>query len=189
MGFALEANGALAPTWPHIICAGAADLSGRGWAWHDDESRRPCFVAEVAAPADLVAAAIDGRELAGIDRLLAIARLREEIPGGLQRVFCKECPACGGNHLERAARAIRAVKLIHPDAIEALRQAKVPESLLCEPYRRKKGAQGAVDPAKGERQSRAKGLTVWLGDFERTRLAQIAFASQYALRAGRATRW
>lgn len=180
MGFALESDGATAPEWPHLRCGDAATGTGRGWAWHDDESRRSCFSGEtVAAPADLVANAIDGRALAGVDRLLSIARLRERTPGGILRVFRNPCRACGGNHWERAQRAIRSVGLIHPDAIDLLRRAQVPESFLCEPRYLKKGDLRGEEPRKARRT-----LPVWKGDAVRTRAAQLIFASQYALENG-----
>ena len=160
-----------------MICHGE---DGLGWAWHEDERRRACFVGEIAAPAELVAQAIDGRELAGVDRLLAIVRLKEESPFGLQRLFRIECPACGADHYERAKRAIRVVPFIHEAAIERLRAARVPEHLLCEPrYRRS----GETEPAADVKPKLA-GLPVFLGNTDRTLAAQLAFARQYALKKG-----
>lgn len=176
MGAAFECDGAEAPAWPHVRCTGASDRARCGWAWHDDPERRACFSADaIAAPADLVADAIDGRALAGVDRLLAIARLHELTPGGLLRIFRDRCPACGGNHRERARRAVRAVKLIHPGAIDLLRQAQVPESLLSEPRYLKRGSGRSPDRGNAKR-----GLPVWKGEPRLTFMAQTWFAIGYA---------
>lgn len=177
MGFSLLSDGAEPPPWPHIICAGS------GYAWHDDEDRRACYVGEVGVDAPVVAAAIDGRDLPGVDRLLAVARMREEAPGSIIRAFRVSCPVkgCGGNHLERAERAMRALKrYVHPEAIDALRIARVSERILCEPRIRRKGTEER--DRKGAKRDR---LPVWVGDPERTRIAQIAFASQYAAKRSR----
>ena len=185
MGYLLaDAEDAKPPPWPHVICAGGPCCEGRGWAWHDEIERRPCFAGiEVAAPAELVARAIDGRELAGVDRLLAIEELHQESPGGLRRLFPIECPVCKGNHWERAKSARRAVRVVHPDAIAILRAARVPESLLREPRKRRPG-QPEKPPSVKRKRAPLKSLPVWLGDPVRTRVAQIAFARQYALEKG-----
>lgn len=201
MGFALETSGHGAPQWPHIVCAGDANLSGRGWAWHDAENRRRCYAMTggLAASAIVVAAAIDGHTLPGVDKILAIATLSEEIPGLMKRVFRRECAACKRDHYQRAQWALMAVKYIHPDAVSALRRANVPERLMREPLIREVGARLPEDPEEIKRLlanedtdhelakkvkraiRRAHNLPVWLNDPERTRLAQIAYARQYAL--------
>jgi len=181
MGYCLEIDGGGMPPHPHIFCAGGPDLEGRGWAWHDDPRWQRCFSADaVAAPAPLVAAAIDGRELAGIDRLLAIAELRQEISNGYLRVFRSPCPACGANHRERADRACRVVRHIHPDVVPLLREARVPEGRLREPRYLRRGslAEDRKDRKDRQQSARARRIPVWPGDVERTRLAQLAFASK-----------
>ena len=184
VGFLFSSTpGAEAPPWPHVVCAGGPALEGRGWAWHEDEQRRRCYVGEIAAPADLVARAIDGRELAGVDRILAIVELHGESPGGLVRLFRIECPACRANHWERAKRALRVAPVIHQDAVALLRAARVPEALLCEPRKRRVG-QPEKPPSVKRKRAPLKSLPVWLGDAGRTRLSQIAFARQYALEKG-----
>ena len=173
MGFRLEANGATAPNWPHISCFD-------GWAWHDKPDQLGCFSGEkVAAPAQLVAEAIDGRTLPGIDRILAVERLHQKIHAGIFRVFQKECSACGSNHQERAKRLLRAVKVIHPTVIDLLREARVPESLLCQPRFRKHG-----EPRSEARKGVRATLPVWPGDPGKTHLAQAAFAIRYASMCG-----
>src|SRR6185369_6676756 len=131
----LAAESDAPPSHPHLICTGrAGDCDGRGWAWHDDEDRRACFSGDkpITADARLVANAIDGRELPGIDRILAIAELRKQTSERIiRRIFHEECPVCGANHLERAERAIRAAReIVHPGAIPALRRARVAERWL-----------------------------------------------------------
>lgn len=183
MGFALISDGAAPPAWPHIVCAGeAGTCEGAGWAWHEDERRRACFIGPAPAPAPMVAAAIDGRELPGIDRILAIVALRAESPGSIVRLFRNPCPACEGNHLERAEQAIRTAKHIHPEVIEALRSARVPEHLLRQP--------NIIDP-RNERPlpedprkvksllRKKKHLPVFLGKDSATKAAQLAFAIHY----------
>lgn len=172
MGFTLDLNAP--PNWPHIVC------TGTGYAWHEDKSRQRCFVGEVSAPAQIVAAAIDGRDLPGIDRILAILALKEHSgTAGLVRVFRAHCPRCEGNHLERATRALRALSSIHPDAYEALRKAWVPENSLCEPRIKKKGKPESGEPDKKPGRRR---IPVYQGDAAKTRAAQIAFAVQYQMR-------
>lgn len=166
------------PSCPHVVCAGDASGLGRGWAWHSDPHRQPCFASVgVAAPCDVVGDAIDGAALCGVDRLRAVLALREASPGGFLRVFRVACSVCGANHLERAERAVRAMRCyVHADAVEALREACVPESLLVQP---------SLLGVSRSRPSRARrklpaSLPVWPGDPQRTRLAQVAFAVQYA---------
>lgn len=76
---------------------------------------------------------------------------------------------------------MRALKrYVHPSAIEALRLAFVSEYILCNPRIRKKGAD-----ARPYRRNASPRLPVWVGDPERTRIAQIVFASQYAAKKSR----
>lgn len=179
MGYVLEENGGTAPKHPHIFCAGDENLKGRGWAWHDNLRYQECYSTDsVAAAAPLVAAAIDGRELPGVDRLLAIAHLRRAVVAGYMRIFQNPCRACGSNHRERADRAIRVVQHIHPGAIATLRAARVPEGCLREPRYIGLGYQKAED--EETRRRKAKYLPVYLGDPDKTRVAQILFAVRYA---------
>jgi hypothetical protein len=184
MGFALEENGGVAPAHPHIFCAGDENLKGRGWAWHDHPNYRDCYSTDaVAAAAPLVAAAIDGRELPGVDRLLAIARLKKEVVAGYMRIFQNPCKACGSNHRERADRAIRVVQqYIHPGAVATLRAARVPEGNLREPRFLRHGCQ--VEEDEKSRKRKARCLPVWLGDPDKSRAAQILFAIRYASSCG-----
>lgn len=198
MGFSLESEEGTRPEWPHFACAGDANGVGRGWAWHDDERRRACYSSDrmVAASAKTVSSALDdGRELPGIDRLLAIAELREE--GGaacLRRIFPDPCPRCGADHWKRAERALLAVRHVASAAIPAIRAAHVPEGLIRVPLLREPGFQVPSDERKlkemlanpnlarkVKRHIRLRNnLPVWVGDPARTKLAQIAWATQYA---------
>lgn len=178
MGFSLLSQGAKPPEWPHVVCvAESADESG--FAWH--ETRQPCFVATVSLPARLVAAAIDGRDVPGIDHLLSIARVREEAPGAFRHLFRSECPACDADHKTRALAAIRLTKkYIHEGAIAALRKAKVPEFRLVHPWFVDRPA--PEDPERAARYvERMLNLPV-CASRERTLQAQLAYANQYALR-------
>lgn len=188
MGVLLFTDDTSPPPWPAIFCVGDAALKGRGWAWHDDEARRRCFGGlEIAASADVVAAAIDGRDLPGVDRALAIVALSEETGTRmLRRVFRPSCPHCGGNHAERATAALRAIRgtrqvhaYVHKGAIDALRSAHVPERYLYQPR--------IIRPKAEEKPSDrySAHLPLILGDAERTRLAQIAFAQRYEARRNR----
>lgn len=184
MGYILEEEGGTAPSHPHIFCVGDANLKGRGWAWHNNPRYQPCYTTDaVAAPAPLVAAAIDGRELPGVDRLLAIARLRHEIVSGYMRIFQNPCQACGANHRERAERAIRILPHIHPGAVPTLRAAKVPEGCLREPRYMLRGTPREREDDKNARR-KARCLPVWLNEPDKTRIAQIAFAIRYASSCG-----
>lgn len=199
MGVLLAGEGVSPPPGPAILCVGGGDLAGRGWAWHEDEVRRLCFAGiEIPAPAELVANAIDGRGLPGMDRALAIVRLREEIGAHdlLRRLFRRECPRCGANHQERPIAAVRAVlgtrdvcAYVHPGAVEALRRAYVPERYLYQPRIIRPKSEGGPqpDPEVLARKARryADHLPVFVGEPERTRLAQICYAQQYEARKAR----
>jgi hypothetical protein len=161
-----------------------------GYAWHGDERRRACFTGgargapygTVAAHARLVSAAIDGRHLTGVERLLAIQALERASPIGLRRLFLRTCiaPGCDACHFERASRALRALaEYVHPDAVLALWRAGVPEKFLVEPT-----FMTAAELATGDPR-RVRYLPVWRGDDRHTFTAQIAFAGRYAARRGR----
>lgn len=179
MAFSLLSDGATKPTWPHISCPGS------GFAWHSDPRKQACFTGEVAVDADIVGRAIDGRDMTGIDRVLAIAALREETTGiVVHRIFREKCPACGANHLELAEQAIRSArKIIHPGAIEALRENEVPIDLLLR-RRPNKGQSGPPkDESEAKRRARAMRYLPFVdGDSTKTKAAQIAFAVQYGMR-------
>lgn len=185
MGYILEENGGTAPSHPHIFCVGDANLKGRGWAWHNNLRYQECYTTDaVAASAPLVAAAIDGRELPGVDRLLAIAHLRHEVVAGYMKIFQNPCRACGANHRERADRAIRIVPHIHPGAVATLRAARVPEGCLREPRYLGPGMSKEGDENDKNVRRKARCLPVWLGDPDKTRVAQILFAIRYASSCG-----
>lgn len=192
MAFALEDGGATAPEWPHVVCAGS------GWAWHEEPRLRACFVATVSAPAQIVSAALGQAGNAPIDRLLAIGALNENSNVVLERVlriFRDRCGTCGSNHRELALQTLRILRHIHPGAVPALRKAMVPERRILHPHVHDREIQ-TTDPAEleklladarvGKRVKRllrtADNLPVWPGEPERTRVAQIAFARQYALK-------
>lgn len=188
MGFLLEKDDeTAAPPWPHVRCVGAADGEGRGWAWHDDPRRQACFSSKsvlgetivVATRAPLIAAAIDGRTLPGIDRLLAIVQLQVESPGSLVRIFRHECSVCGADHKRRVDRLLVAASLIHEGAYAALRDARVSERRLREPEIR-------PVPHGSPQKSRVRlgNIPAWPHDPARNRLAQIAYAQQYRLISG-----
>lgn len=203
MGFILEEAGDR-PEHPSVFCTGAADLSGRGWAWHDDPRRQRCFsaaVGDIAASAPLVAMAISGF---GVDGMLAIAQLAEQLPGAIARLFPRACPACDGNHFKRAIRIRAAVKCIHEAAIPAIRAANVAEYLLRIPYFCSAETQSIASAARNPEEKKRlladpdarkrrlvkrvlltqNHLPFWAGNPERTRVTQIAFAHQYRLRKG-----
>ncbi len=196
MGLLLAVDDVAAPAWPAVLCAGGAGGDGRGYAWHDEPRRRPCFAGvEVPAPAAIVAAAIDGRELAGIDRCLAILALKDE--GGvfsLRRLFPHTCRVCGEDHEKRAAAALRVVDprarrdpYAHQGAIEALRHARVPDRFLFQPRLVRPLLSGRErSRVELERLDRYRAhLPVFIGDPERTRIAQIAYAQRYEDQRGR----
>lgn len=196
MGFLLEEEGVVKPSHPHIVCAGGPELEGRGWAWHDDLRCQLCYSGtEVAAPAPMVSAAMNGQELTGIDRLLAAAVLKQEIGMAIWRIFQKVCPVCGKDHRERVDRSCRIMKYIHPDAVPFLREARVPESHIRTPRQIKKGSRAAdleleeqakklgpkeLKVFRRNQTRRNKSIPVCIGDPDRTRAAQIAFAIKHA---------
>lgn len=178
--FSTLAEGAHPPDWPHIVCV------GDGFAWHREPRVRPCFVGEVSVDASVVALAIDNRHLPGIDRLLAIATLRESTSWTVvRRIFREKCPACGANHLELAEQAIRVVRgIVHPGAIGALRDAGVPSGLLRKHRAMPRGPESPPkDEAEAKRRARAMRYLPFVdGDATKTKAAQIAFAVQYGMR-------
>lgn len=201
MGFILQDDG-VAPEHPSVFCIGAANGSGRGWAWHDNRRRQHCFssaLGDMAASADLVASAICA---ADIDGMLSLAQLAQEMPGIISRLFPRQCPACGGNHYKRAAQIKAAVKHIHDGAVKALRAAHVPEYLMRYPYlcddkthdianrlndasAREKLPTDAATTKLVRRILRTRGnLPVWIGDPSRTKLMQIGYAHRYRLKKG-----
>ena len=202
MGFLFAVDGAGPPAWPHVVCSGTATAERRGWAWHDDERKRKCFAASVVdipLPADIVSAAIDGRSLPGIDRLLAVQAVHDEARGTFRKLFRSPCRECGADHLKRASRLIVALKLIHPDAWPALRKAYVPERWLAEPRLFLRGEVApsrdpdelrrlvaAADPPTAKRirflANRYRSIPSYDGEPDRTRIAQIAFATQFLLK-------
>lgn len=195
MSWALDEGGE-PPKHPHIRCAGGAGSEGRGWAWHGEPNRRGCYVGEVAAGAELVSAAIDGRDLPGIDRMLAVVTLQAESPASIRKLFRLPCPACSANHRERVLQIIRAMEHIHPDAFPALRAAEVPEGRMRSPFFRDRNVRVPEDPSEIKRLladpekrkvterllAASRNLPVWPEDRAKTRLAQMAYAKQYAMR-------
>lgn len=161
----------LAPAGPHVICDG-------GFAWHDNDRMRACFVGDVSADVTMVDMAINAvgdrtRPQANltpaIDRLIAICDLRNATTSlVMRRLFREECPNCGANHWEVIRQSVRAVeRFIHPGAIEAIRNARVPVVHLRFPDVRSPGA------------TKRKGIPVIPGDDEGTKLAQIAYAMRF----------
>ncbi len=201
MGFLFAVDGG-PPAWPHIVCDGTATAERRGWAWHDDQRKRKCFASSVVSvplPADIVSAAIDGRALPGIDRLLAVAAVHEEARGTFRKLFRSPCRECGADHLKRASRCVLAIKLIHQDAWPVLRRAHVPERWLSEPRLFLRGEVAPPmdkeevsrliaesDPPAAARVRflyyRRRSIPAYDGDPDRTRIAQIAFATQFLLK-------
>lgn len=120
----------------------------------------------------------------------------------MRLIFRVECPACGaGNHRERVLQILRAAPHIHTGAVDALRSALVPERRLLWPlvYGRDEsplpedpdGLKKLFADADAKKKRRIRflfarrlNLPVFPDDAARTRLAQIAWAEQYALRAG-----
>lgn len=130
--------------------------------------------------------------------MLAITELAKVSPGCIGRIFRKECPACGGNHYERASQILRVVKYIHPDAISAIREARVPERYLTAPFFADAAVEIPSDPAELDRALKDPKfgralrrtmrlryhLPVWRNDAAKTRLVQIGYAHKYRLKKG-----
>jgi len=190
------------PKWPHIVCHGDANGEGAGWAWCVEVARRPCFSGESAnAPAKLVAEAINGVGLSGVDRMLAVVTLRQETGGGFLRIFRDPCPACEGDHRKRVERLLHAERFIHAAALPFLRAANVPEVLIREPFFRQpneeplpltlrelrrmlEGADAQRKKKVKRRWELSKNIPVWVNDPNRTKMSQIRFAQMYAARRG-----
>lgn len=206
MGFLVEMQNETAPEWPHFRCSGDGVGSGRGWAWQENERRRPCFSSErdINAPAALVAMAIDGGEprighpIPGIDRMLAVATLRKCAGNGFLLVFRNKCH-CGSDHRIRPRLLLSALEYVHPDAIPALRAAHVPERLLREPCIHRRGEVPIPDDedalkallADAEHRGKvkrrialSKNLPFFERDPGRTYLAQVRFSLAYARKSG-----
>lgn len=207
MGFQLEIDNGSAPKWPHVFCVGDVDGRGRGWAWCDDLRRRACFGGgiQISVGADVVSAAINAQS-AGVDRVLAVAEIEREVScrigtriirAGLFCLFRSPCPVCDANHFKSARYMLQAADAVHPGAVSALRAALVPEKLMREPHVCGTGIP-SDDNARAELLKKRpelvrkvnrflrtrNNLPVWPDDPARTRMAQVAFAAQYALRAG-----
>jgi 8-oxo-dGTP pyrophosphatase MutT (NUDIX family) len=166
-----DMRSATVPAGPHVICEG-------GFAWHDNERMRRCFVGDVSADVALVDMAINAigdktrpnaNLTPAIDRLVAICDLRNATTGLVMRkLFRAKCPNCGSNHYEVVRQSVRAMEhFIHPGAVDALRNARVPVVHLRFPDIRTPGS------------TNRKGIPVIPGDDEGTRLAQIAFALRF----------
>jgi len=174
MGFSLLDEGATVPPFPHITCVD-------GFAWADEEARRPCFSASVSAPTRIVAQAIaPSPTLSGVDTILAVATLNHV---QICRIFSADCRHCQVDHQRRALKCMKAARdYIHPDAIKHLRNAMVPEYLLLQPWIVNEDIL-RPDASEAEQkafQRRSNFLPLWRKDPERTLAAQIAFAMQYA---------
>lgn len=161
------------PAWPHIICAGS------GYAWHDDPLRQACFTGEYAVDAPVASAALDGSDLPGIDRIIAIKTLRESMTmTAICRMFPLECRVCGANHLERIETYLRAIeRYIHPDMIEPFRASGIPARMLYKPF----FANRRSAPSKAKRKGDLH-IPVVLGDPDKTLAMQRAFLATYELR-------
>ena len=134
----------------------------------------------------------------GIDAMLAISDIATDFPGTVARIFRRECQVCGCNHLERANQILRAVPFVHPKAVSAIREARIPErylmaplfqeDLACLPKDSEKLRTLVGHPQFGKLAKRAlrlrDNLPVWRKDPDRTRLVQIAFAHAYRLKKG-----
>ena len=173
MGFSLLADGATAPAFPHVAC-------DDGFAWIEEEVRRACFSTRVAAPAKIVAQAIDPNPLLpGVDLILSVAALnRAQLP----RIFKPKCPNCQVNHLQRAMKRARAAHdYVHPGAITSLRKAMVPDYLMCQVWIVNEDVppENASEEQQEAFRKRMNFMPFWRGDADRTLAAQIAFALQY----------
>jgi hypothetical protein len=146
----------------------------------------------------MVSNAINGQDLSGVDRLLAVAILKEHSGGAVVRLFPRTCPVCDNDHQERIHRSIRIVKQIHPDAVPFLREARVPETYIREPRYFYKGAKlkeedeerlkemtrDELKNFRRQQKRKKQSLPVWVGDPDKTRAAQIAFAIRSATERG-----
>jgi hypothetical protein len=175
VGLALFDTGATAPSFPHIACTD-------GYAWMDEEVRRPCFSTTIATSAIIVAHAIDPPpDMPAIDRIIACAQMNGT---QLARLFSAHCAACGADHFQIAAKRIRVLRhYIHPGAIDHIRRAKIPERFIRQWHfiDEPELPPNASPKQVKVREERERSLPVWRGDPERTLAAQIAWAMQYEI--------
>jgi hypothetical protein len=177
VGLSLFEDGATPPSFPHINCSD-------GFAWIDEEERRPCFDASVAVSAIIVARAIaPAPDLPAIDRMIACAQMNQT---QLRRVFPSECKACGANHFEIPKAHLRIVReYVHPEAVPHFREAKIPEYLLRRPHYLNEDEgppEGASPKEIRAYEAMSRLIPVWRNDKERTLAAQIAWSMQFKLR-------
>lgn len=122
------------PEWRHFVCDGwPGSTEGSGFAWHVDPQKQICYHGQINAPAELVARILDNNR--PIDQLVA---LREIIVGDDNRApqhgavvkFFRDVCDCGMSHDPYAHLWKKAALAIEPDAIDDLREANPPLSML-----------------------------------------------------------
>jgi len=185
------------PAWPHVACV-SEDPAKSGFAWHAEKPA--CFTAsvmgagEIPLDAQVVGIAIDGRGqpqngeasgidvISGIEQILAVSFVFKNARRSFSKLFSRKCIHCGKNHFAMAHAAVHAERFVHPDAIDALRAARVPKRYLLYPWIRSPQDPEDVDLLPKGTQRKLKNLPFWQNDQELTRRAQLAFASRWTIR-------
>jgi hypothetical protein len=185
------------PECPHIVCID-------GFAWHPPPDRRqrdhrPCFQGFTHAPAQKVAAVLQGRP---IDRLWALRCLLvgeheddPRWPGVIVVLWPDECRGCHGDHTHTAIIWRRAALAIQPSAIGALRDADPPLRLLLDPevppdrrYKKERRRPAGI-PIRGTPEETARAQSSWALDLaaQREHPIHLARASRKAVQDGTGT--
>ena len=185
------------PNCPHTVCL-AEDPAESGYAWHAEHPA--CFghVLEIPLPAKIVGIALDGRMEAvepgqlpatasAIDEILCLVKIKQEAQFSFERLFVRTCLICQKNHWQRAYCAVAAARFIHPDAVCALREARVPKRFLIQQWIRN-GYASDPTPEPSDKKTKTRlaakerNLPVWVRDEARTLQAQLAFASRWRVK-------
>ncbi len=151
-----------------------------GLVWHRRPGRQACFNGTVggvdARTISIVVNGCDekGVRVAGFDRVCATAGLP---PAVRKKLFPLVCRACGHNHQIRLRAAQRALRFVHPLAIETLRECMIPEYGLTRIWLRKNGD----SPDEKTVSKRKLYLPVWVDDQERTLSEQLAHAVRWPI--------
>lgn len=157
------------PQWPHIQCCD-------GWAWHPHPHKRACFQGVTAAPAESVARIVDPAALP-VDRVWTVHELLERYPGIVAVFWPCPCQGCEWGHVHDAGNWRRAARAIHPDALDALREANPPLRLLLDlDVEHKRVAKRSVEPGIPVRDTPARTLAAqlsWAADLLERRAQPI----------------